>query len=289
MRLLIASLFLLSTQHPAAVAQDAKPKQVQSKLTVTVPEDDAELTIEGQKTSATGVSRKFDTPPLEAGKKYIYQFEVKWRPNNYTTLTRPRTVEFTAGEAVAVDLTKDTDKDKAVIRYVPTPDDIVQEMLKLAKITPDDVVFEPGCGDARIVSAAVKAGAKKGVGIDLDPDRITDAKETVKKVGVEAKVELRLGDALDIKDLDTATVVMLYMGNEFDLLIRPNLWKQLKVGSRVVSHRFLMGDWKPDQTKTVTGADGDEYLVHLWTVTEEVKKRAGEKTAEKAKPAGEKK
>lgn len=284
MRLLLASLLLLSTQHPALYAQDAKPKTVQSKLTVLVPVDDAELTMEGQKTTSTGTSRTFDTPPLEAGKKFVYTFEVKWRPNNYTVLTRPRTVEFTAGEPVTVDLTKDTDKDKAVIRYVPTPDDIVQEMLKLAKITPDDVVFEPGCGDARIVSAAVKAGAKKGVGIDLDPERITEAKETVKKVGVEGKVDLRLGDALDIKDLDTASVVMLYMGNEFDLLIRPHLWRQLKVGSRVVSHRFLMGDWKPDQTVKVTGADGDEYEVHLWTVTEAVKRRAAE-----AKPAGEKK
>jgi uncharacterized protein (TIGR03000 family) len=274
MRSLLATLCLLT---PAAlVAQDTKPKQVTSKLTVLVPEDDAELTIEGKKTTSTGTSRAFDTPPLEAGKKYVYQFEVKWRPNNYTVLTRPRKVEFAAGEPVTVDLTKDTGEEKAVIRYVPTPPDIVQEMLKLAKVTPDDVVFEPGCGDARIVSAAVKAGAKKGVGIDLDPERITEAKETVKKEGVEGKVELRLGDALDIKDLDTASVVFLYMGNEFDLLIRPNLWRQLKVGSRVVSHRFLMGDWKPDQTVKVTGQDGDEYLVHLWTVTEAVKKRADE-------------
>ena len=106
------------------------------------------------------------------------------------------------------------------------------KLLELAKVTKDDVVFEPGCGDARMVAAAVKMGAKRGVGIDLDPDRIAEAKETVKKVGVADKVELRLGDALDIKDLDQATVVLLYMGNEFDLLIRPHLWRQLKVGAR---------------------------------------------------------
>lgn len=283
MRLLLASLLLLFTQ-PVTPAQDTKPKQVQSKLTVKVPEADADLTIEGQKTQATGGTRVFDTPPLEAGKKFIYRFEVTWRPNNYTTLTRGQTVEFTAGDAVSVDLTKDTPTDKAVIRYVPTPEDIVQKMLEVAKITKDDVVFEPGCGDARILTAAVKAGAKRAVGIDLDPERITEAKETVKKAGVEAKVELRQGDALDIKDMDQASVVFLYMGDAFDLLIRPNLWRQLKVGSRVVSHRFLMGDWKPEKTITVTGADGDEYLVHLWTITEEVKKKAAE-----AKPAADKK
>jgi uncharacterized protein (TIGR03000 family) len=227
--------------------------------------------------SATGTSRVFDLPPLEAGKKFVYQFVVKWRPNNYTEMTRPRTVEFTAGGDLAVDLTQDTGSEKAVIRWVPTPDDIVQEMLKLAKIQPADVVYEPGCGDGRIVTAAVQAGAKRGVGIDLDPEKVADAKETVKKARLDGKVDIRLGDALDIKDLDQASVVFLYMGNEFDLLIRPNLWKQLKVGARVVSHRFLMGDWKPEKTVKVTGQDGDEYELHLWTVTEAEKKRADEK------------
>ncbi len=286
MRSLLAAVCLFAP--PALLAQDTKPKQVSSKLTVTVPLDDATLTIEGQKTTQTGTSRAFDTPPLEAGKRFVYRFEVKWEPNNYTKLTRTRTVEFAAGDALAVDLTKEQPDDKAEIRYVATPDDIVQKLLELAKVGKDDVVFEPGCGDARMVAAAVKLGAKRGVGIDLDPDRIAEAKETVKKVGVADKVELRLGDALDIKDLDQATVVLLYMGNEFDLLIRPHLWRQLKVGSRVASHRFLMGDWKPDETVKVTGADGDEYELHVWTVTEQVKKRAAEAKPAEAKPAEKK-
>lgn len=282
MRALLVAAIVLSAQHPALHAQDTKPKQVSSKLTVTVPLDDATLTIEGQKTSQTGTSRVFDTPPLEAGKKFKYTFEVKWEPNNYTKITRKQEIEFTAGDAITVDMTKERPDDKAEIRYVPTPDDIVQELLKLAKVSKDDVVFEPGCGDARMVAAAVKAGAKRGVGIDLDPQRIEEAKETVKRVGVADKVELRLGDALDIKDLDQASLVLLYMGNEFDMLIRPHLWRQLKVGARVASHRFLMGDWKPDKSIKVTGMDGDEYELHVWTVTEEVKKRAAEsKPAEK--------
>lgn len=295
MRALLAAVVLLSTQHFAlstlprpVAAQDTKPKTVVTKLTVLVPEDDAVLTIEGQKTDQTGTKRSFDSPPLEGGKKFVWKFEVKWEPNNYTKLTRVLSVEFTAGDPVTADLTKSQADDKAEIRYVPTPPDVVQKLLELAKVGKDDVVFEPGCGDARMVTAAVKLGAKRGVGVDLDPERIAEAKETVKKAGVGDKVELRLGDALDIKDLDQATVVLLYMGDDFDLLLRPHLWRQLKVGSRVASHRFLMGDWKPDKTIDMTGEDGDEYKLHLWTVTEEVKKRAAEAKPADKKPAEKK-
>jgi uncharacterized protein (TIGR03000 family) len=261
-----------------SLAQEPEKKQpagtVKSRIKVTVPQDDAELFIEDKQTKATGKLREFETPAIESGKTYEYKFTAKWRPNNYTVVVRNKTVQFKAGDEVAVDLTKDDPNDRAVIRFVPTPDDIVAQMVKLAKITKDDIVFEPGCGDARITIAAVKGGAKKGVGIDLDPERVTESKANVKKAGLEDKIEIRQGDALDIKDLSDATVVMLYMGNEFDALIRPILWKQLKVGSRVVSHRFTFGDWKPDQTVKVTGDDGDEYEVHLWTITDEVKKRA---------------
>ncbi len=265
-----------------SAAQDTK-KTAKSKITVTLPQDDAELKIEDKATKATGKVREFETPPIEVGKEYEYKFTATWRPNNYTVITRNKTVKFKGGDPIAADMTMDDPNDRAVIRYVPTPDDIVAEMMKLAKITKDDVVFEPGCGDARITIAAVKAGAKKGVGIDLDPERVEESKANVKMEKLEGKIEIRLADALDIKDLGDASVVFLYMGNEFDMLIRPHLWRQLKVGSRVVSHRFLMGDWKPDKTVMVTGADGDEYELHLWTITEEVKKRAAQEAKEPKK------
>jgi uncharacterized protein (TIGR03000 family) len=268
---LVVGAFFTST-----FAQE-KPKAVKSKIKVTVPDKLAELKIDGKPTTTQGVERGFDTPELEAGKKYKYDFLVSWRPNNYTIITRERTVEFLAGQDVVVDLTKESpDKtDRAEIRFVPTPDDIVAEMVKLAKITKDDVVFEPGCGDGRIVVAAVKAGAKKGVGIDLDEKRVVESKDTVKAAGLVDKVEIRKGDALDQKDYNEATVVMLYMGDEFNSLIRPILLRELKVGARIVSHRFTFEkkDWKPDETKTITGVDGDEYEVHVWKVTEEAKKK----------------
>lgn len=276
--ILLAAGLVALTGAPSA-AQDTK-KTAKSKIKVTVPQDDAELKIEDKATKATGKSREFETPPVEVGKEYEYKFTATWRPNNYTVITRNKTVKFKGGEEIVADMTKDDPNDRAVIRYVPTPDDIVAEMMKLAKITKDDIVFEPGCGDARITIAAVKAGAKKGVGIDLDPERIEESKANVKAAKLEDKVELRLADALDIKDLETATVVFLYMGNEFDLLIRPHLWRQLKVGARVVSHRFTMGDWMPDKTVKIMGADGDEYELHIWTITKDVKDRAAKEAKE---------
>lgn len=281
---LAAGLAALVGGPALAHPQDKKADAVKSKIKVTLPEDDAELKIEEKATKASGKVREFETPPLEAGKMYEYKFTAVIRPNNYTTLTRVRNVTFKAGDSIDVDFTKSDPADKAVIRYVPTPDDVVAKMIELAKVTKDDVVYEPGCGDARITIAAVKAGAKKGVGVDIDQERVNEAKANVKAAKLEDKITIKKADALvESEDLANANVVFLYMGNEFDLLIRPLLWKQLKVGSRVVSHRFVMGDWKPDRTLTIKGDDGDEYLLHLWTITEEVKKKAAEAKPDKDK------
>ncbi len=267
----VAALTALAAKPAVAQAQ----KGVKSKITVTVPQDDAELQIEKKVMKTAGKVREFDTPELEAKKMYEYEFVATWKPNNYTVITRTRVEKFVAGDAVVVDLTKEPKdgdpKDKAVIRFVPTPDDIVDAMIKLGNVGKEDVVFEPGCGDGRIIVASVKAGAKKAVGIDLDEERVKESNAAVKAAGLGDKIDIRKGDALEVKDYGDATVVMLYMGDEFDLLVRPVLVRELKVGSRIVSHRFTMGDWKPDTTKTITGQDGEEYLVHLWTVTEAAK------------------
>jgi precorrin-6B methylase 2 len=198
---------------------------------------------------------------------------VTWQPNTYTTMTRTRTVSLRAGEALSVDMTRDDPTDRVRVMYVPTPDDIAAEMVKLAKVSASDVVYEPGCGDARITIAAVKAGARRGVGIDIDPDRVTESRANVQAAGLSDRIEIRLGDALDIRDLSSASVVFLYMGDHFNNLIKPALWRELKVGARVVSHRFLMGDWKPDTTVTVSSAEGGDYELHLWTITDEVKRK----------------
>ena len=274
---------------------DKKPDEKKTeakkfKLKVMLPDEDAELTIEKQATKQSGKTREFDLPPLETGRQYEYALVATWRPNNYTVITRTKNLTFKPGADVTADLTADDATDKAVIRYVPTPDDIVAKMIALAKVTKDDTVYEPGCGDGRITVAAVKAGAKKGVGIDLDAERVAEAKANVKKAALEDKIDIRKGDALDIKDFSDANVVFLYMGNEFNALIRPTLWKSLKVGTRIVSHRFTMGDWAPDKTEKIKGEDGDEYEVHVWTITKELKDKAeGKKPAEEKKPEAEKK
>ena len=275
----LAACFLFFSGGLARLSVAAQPekkeekKKAKSKLTVSVPRDDAKLLIEGKETKPTGTTREFETPELEVGKLYEYTFTVMWEPNNYTKLTRVKNVEFKGGDNITVDLTKADPKtpDKAQIRWVPTPDDIVEEMMKLGSVKKGDVVYEPGPGDGRVLIAAVKKGAVKGVGIELDPKKAAEAKENVKKAGLEKQITIIEGDALKDRDYSEATVVMLYMGDEFDALLKPILEKQLKPGARIVSHRFLLGDWKPDKTIMVPGADGDEYTLHLWTVKEKKK------------------
>jgi uncharacterized protein (TIGR03000 family) len=253
----------------SAVDQATTSAQVTSRFSVTLPNDETELFVEGAVIQGTGTARTFQTNRLERGRTYRYTLIATWQPNTYTKMTRRKVVSFRAGDRVDVDLTVDDPNDRVKVIYVPTPEHVVDAMMDLAGIKSDDIVFEPGCGDARITIAAVKKGARKGVGIDIDEERVADSRVRVKEAGLDDRIEIRLGDALDIKDLSSASVVFLYMGDHFDMLIRPILWRELKVGSRVVSHRFLMGDWKPDQTVTVDSG----YEIHLWTITEELKRK----------------
>jgi uncharacterized protein (TIGR03000 family) len=267
--LLVTTLFVPQTPSTAP----AQSGQVVTTITVTLPQNDAELSVNGSAVPGAEITRKVETPPLARGTAQKYTVTVTWQPNTYTTMTRSRNVSFRAGDRVTVDLTREDPTDRVRVQYVPTPPEIADEMVKLAGVKPSDVVFEPGCGDARITIAAVKAGASRGVGIDLDPERVTESRAKVKEAALDDRVEIRLGDALDIRDLSSASVVFLYMGDHFNMLIRPILWRDLKVGSRVVSHRFTMGDWKPDKTVSLTSPDGYDYELHLWTITEEVKRR----------------
>ena len=156
--------------------------------------------------------------------------------------------------------------------YEGTPPSVVPAMIELAGVTSEDVVYEPGCGDARLVIAAIKAGARKGLGVDIDPNLAEVAYAEVKAAGLADKVEIRWGNALDI-DMSETTVVFLFMGEAFNLVMRPLLWQQLKVGARVVSNDFPMGDWKPDRTVRVN-TPARSYVLYLWTITEEIKRKA---------------
>ncbi|HZV06344.1 MAG TPA: TIGR03000 domain-containing protein [Gemmataceae bacterium] len=234
---------------------------------------DATLTVDDKATHQTGERRTFQSPPLEAGKKYTYTFVAKWLPrNNYETYKVTRKVTVEAGKTVEIDMSepKFDQGDTLQIMWVATPPEVIDAMMKLAKVGKDDVVYDLGCGRGEIVIAAAKKfNAKRAVGIDIEKDQVQKAKEAAKKAGVEDRVEIREGDALKVKDLSEATVVTIYMSEEFNKLLMPILQKQLKPGARIVTHRFTMGDrWKPDKKETVdiTHDIPEEKDIYLWTI-----------------------
>lgn len=148
--------------------------------------------------------------------------------------------------------------------YVPTPQDVVDRMLELAQVTKADVVYDIGCGDGRIVITAAKKYGARGVGIDIDPARIAEARAHAEKEGVASLVEFRQQDALQA-DVSPASVVMLSLLPSFNLKLRPILTKQLKPGSRIVSLQFDMGNWPPAKRELFTDANGSTRPLFLWT------------------------
>ena len=144
--------------------------------------------------------------------------------------------------------------------FVPTPNEVVNKMLEMAKVTANDVVYDLGCGDGRIVIMAAQRYGCRGVGIDIDPERIREATENVARGKVTDKVRFIQGDLFEA-DISEATVVTLYLLTELNLKLRPKLMKDLRPGTRVVSHAFAMGDWKPERTERVDGS-----AVYLWRI-----------------------
>ena len=148
--------------------------------------------------------------------------------------------------------------------YVPTPQDVVDRMLALAQVTKDDVVYDLGCGDGRIVITAARQFGTRGVGVDIDPQRIQESEANAKAAGVENLVSFRLQDAITV-DVSPATVVTLYLLSASNLKLRPILTKQLKPGARIVSHAFTMGDWRPAKTDEFTDGRGLLRTLYVWT------------------------
>jgi ribosomal protein L11 methylase PrmA len=144
--------------------------------------------------------------------------------------------------------------------FVPTPEAVVEAMLQVANVTKNDIVYDLGCGDGRIpVTAAKKYGAR-GVCFDIDPQRIKEATENVAKNNVGSLVKVVEGDLFE-QDLSGATVVTLYLLPSLNVKLMPKLMKELKPGTRIVSHAFDMGDWKPEKELDVDGRK-----VYYWTI-----------------------
>ncbi len=144
--------------------------------------------------------------------------------------------------------------------FVPTPQEVVDAMLKLAKVGANDVVYDLGSGDGRVPITAAKTYGARGVGIDIDPQRIKEATENLKAAGVGDKVRF-LNQDLFTTNISEASVVTLYLLPSLNLKVLPKLNAELKPGTRVVSHAFVMGDIKPQQTQNVNGR-----TIYLWTV-----------------------
>jgi len=156
------------------------------------------------------------------------------------------------------------------VPYVPTTEEAVRAMLKLADVKKADIVYDLGCGDGRIVIAAAKTYGARGVGIDIDPDRIQEARENAKKAGVENLVRFEENDLFQA-NFREATVVTLFLLPSINLKLRPKLLQNLKPGTRVVSNTFDMGTWRPEKEQSLPGADDDEsgslsHKFFLWKI-----------------------
>lgn len=147
--------------------------------------------------------------------------------------------------------------------YVPTSDTVVDAMLKLAQVDSNDVVYDLGSGDGRIVIAAAQNYGARGVGIDIDPERIIESNENATTAGVTERVKFIEADLFE-SDFSEATVVTLYLLGRLNEKLKPILMEQLEPGTRIVSHAFSMGDWKPEQTRMIDGT-----TIYLWTIPQE--------------------
>ena len=171
-----------------------------------------------------------------------------------------------AGPALALDGATQAQIDRGErnpdVIFVPTPQEVVEDMLRLANVRPGDVLYDLGSGDGRIPVTAARLYGVRAVGIDIDPERIREAQENARRNGVERLAQFRMGDLFKA-DFRDATVVTLYLLPDLNLKLRAKLLRELQPGTRIVSHQFDMGSWKPDKKLESNGR-----TVYFWVVPE---------------------
>jgi uncharacterized protein (TIGR03000 family) len=231
-------------------------------LEVFVPEN-ARLFIEGKETRSRGIVRRFESPPLPAG-KYSYKLKaIIPTPDGPRVVTR--SVDVRPGDFESVDLRPREGKQLVLdVEYEPTPPNVVEAMLKMAKVTKKDVLWDLGCGDGRIPVTAAKEYGCKARGFDIDPERIKESLENVKKNGVGNLVTIEKKDIFKLDLSKGPTVVTLYLLPRLNAKLLPQLQK-LPPGARVVSNSHRMGDIKPDEQMTIPTSRGD-FDIYLWKV-----------------------
>jgi precorrin-6B methylase 2 len=154
--------------------------------------------------------------------------------------------------------------------YVPTPQDVVDRMLAFAAVGKDDLVVDLGCGDGRIPITAARTYGARGIGVDIDPQRIAEANANAAAAGVTHMVTFKLQDAMTT-DVSQATVVTLYLLSSSNLKLRPILTRQLKPGARIVAHNFAMGDWEAEKIETFQDKEGRSRTIYRWTADGKVR------------------
>jgi SAM-dependent methyltransferase len=152
--------------------------------------------------------------------------------------------------------------------FVPTPIEVVEQMLKLAEVSQDDVVYDLGSGDGRIVNLAAQRYGARGVGVEIDPQLVWFSRRSAKHAQVEHLVRFLNEDASTV-DIAPATVVTLYLSRHANLLLRPKLQRELRRGARVVSHTHDMDDWWPERVERVRVRSGEEHILYLWRIAAE--------------------
>ena len=186
-------------------------------------------------------------------------------PSTANNSTAAKKAETNAVPPVQTTSPSGSTKRELDVPYVPTPDAVVEAMLTMAKVTGDDVLYDLGSGDGRIPITAAQKFGTRGVGIDLNPVRVSEANENAKKAGVTDKVKFIEGDIFE-EDFSEATVVTLYLLPGVNLKLRPTI-QSMKPGTRVVSHNYDMGDWAPENSRKIN-VDGTDHYVYFWRVPE---------------------
>jgi SAM-dependent methyltransferase len=155
--------------------------------------------------------------------------------------------------------------ERSLAPYVASPDMIAAEMLRLAGVGKEDVVYDLGSGDGRIVIMAAQTHGARGIGFELDADLVRRSTESARRAGVSHLVEFRQQDVLTV-DLTPATVVTIYLSRDANLKLRPAIRTQLRPGARVVSHDFDMNDWRPDDVRMLLDESGIPRTLYLWRI-----------------------
>jgi uncharacterized protein (TIGR03000 family) len=255
------SLILTAGLLPCVMPADASAQEYRKSITVEVylPET-ARLLIEGRETSSRGPMRRFVSPPMPPG-KYVYTIQaIIADPGGPRTVTRR--IDVRPGDFESIDLRAPGQRPIADVEYDPTPQKVVDALLRLARVTRDDVLWDLGCGDGRIPVTAARDYGCRARGFDIDPERVQDSLANVRQQGVERLVTIEKRDMFTLDMSQGPTIVTLYLLPHLNARLLPQL-RELPPGARVISVTHRMADIKPDE-QIVVDTEKGQFDVYLW-------------------------